>query len=214
VLLAYLPPAEQELVLARPLPAFTYRTATDPGVLRRELDEILLVGACAPAAAPTSPTTAATPTTAAAATAVPQAQAKPTSAAAAAQPTTAPAAAQPTAAPRFKAHDFVLAAFALGAPRALVLVRHVLPQTIPSVVVSASLGVGFAVLTEAAISYLGLGIQPPTPSWGNMLRNAQQYVWTAPALAILPGLVITLVVLAYNFLGDGLRDAVDPRLHV
>jgi peptide/nickel transport system permease protein len=115
---------------------------------------------------------------------------------------------------RFKAHDFVLAAFALGAPRALVLVRHVLPQTIPSVVVSATLGVGFAVLTEAAVSYLGLGIQPPTPSWGNMLQNAQQYVWTAPALAILPGVVITLVVLAYNFLGDGLRDAVDPRLRV
>jgi peptide/nickel transport system permease protein len=87
-----------------------------------------------------------------------------------------------------------------------------LPQTIPSVVVSATLGIGFAVLTEAAVSYLGLGIQPPTPSWGNMLQNAQQYVWTSPALAIFPGAVITLVVLAVNFLGDGLRDAVDPRL--
>jgi peptide/nickel transport system permease protein len=113
---------------------------------------------------------------------------------------------------RFKARDFVLAAFALGAPRALVLFRHVLPQTTPSVVVSATLGVGFAILAESAISYLGLGIQPPTPSWGNMLQNAQQYVWTAPALAILPGAAITAVVLAYNFLGDGLRDAVDPRL--
>jgi peptide/nickel transport system permease protein len=82
------------------------------------------------------------------------------------------------------------------------------------VVVSATLGIGFAVLTEAAVSYLGLGIQPPTPSWGNMLQNAQQYVWTSPALAIFPGAVITLVVLAYNFLGDGLRDAVDPRLRV
>jgi peptide/nickel transport system permease protein len=61
------------------------------------------------------------------------------------------------------------------------------------------------------VSYLGLGIQPPTPSWGNMLQNAQQYVWTSPALAIFPGVVITLVVLAYNFLGDGLRDALDPR---
>jgi len=113
---------------------------------------------------------------------------------------------------RFKARDFVLAAFALGAPRALVLFRHVLPQTTPSVVVSATLGVGFAILAESAISYLGLGIQPPTPSWGNMLQNAQQYVWTAPALAVLPGAAITVVVLAYNFLGDGLRDAVDPRL--
>jgi peptide/nickel transport system permease protein len=115
---------------------------------------------------------------------------------------------------RFKSRDFVLAAEALGAGRMAILVRHVLPQTIPSVVVSATLGIGFAVLTEAAVSYLGLGIQPPTPSWGNMLQNAQQYVWTSPALAIFPGAVITLVVLAYNFLGDGLRDAVDPRLRV
>jgi peptide/nickel transport system permease protein len=113
---------------------------------------------------------------------------------------------------RFKARDFVLAAEALGAHRVAILLQHVLPQTIPSVVVSATLGIGFAVLTEAAVSYLGLGIQPPTPSWGNMLQNAQQYVWTAPALAIYPGAVITLVVLAYNFLGDGLRDALDPRL--
>ena len=87
---------------------------------------------------------------------------------------------------RFKAQDFVLAAEAMGAGRAAILIRHVLPQTIPSVVVSATLGVGFAILTEAAISYLGLGIQPPTPSWGNMLQNAQQYVWTSPALAIAP----------------------------
>jgi peptide/nickel transport system permease protein len=113
---------------------------------------------------------------------------------------------------RFKAQDFVLAAEALGARRAAILIRHVLPQTMPSVVVSATLGVGFAVLTESAISYLGLGIQPPTPSWGNMLQNAQQYVWTSPALAVFPGAIITLVVLAYNFLGDGLRDAVDPKL--
>jgi peptide/nickel transport system permease protein len=113
---------------------------------------------------------------------------------------------------RFKAQDFVLAAEAMGAQRLAILVRHVLPQTIPSVVVSATLGIGFAILTESAVSYLGLGIQPPTPSWGNMLQNAQQYVWTSPALAIFPGVVITLVVLAYNFLGDGLRDAVDPRL--
>jgi peptide/nickel transport system permease protein len=115
---------------------------------------------------------------------------------------------------RFAAQDFVLAAEALGASRIAILARHVLPQTIPSVVVSATLGIGFAILTESAVSYLGLGIQPPTPSWGNMLQNAQQYVWTSPSLAILPGAVITLVVLAYNFLGDGLRDAVDPRLRI
>ena len=112
----------------------------------------------------------------------------------------------------WKQRDFVLAATSLGASRAYVLVRHVLPQTLPSLVVSASLGVGFAILVESATSYLGLGIQPPTPSWGNMLQNAQQYVWTAPALAVFPGAVVTVVVLAYNFLGDGLRDALDPRL--
>lgn len=115
---------------------------------------------------------------------------------------------------RFKSQDYVTAAEAVGAGRAYVLARHVLPQTIPSVVVSATLGVGFAILTESAVSYLGLGIQPPTPSWGNMLQNAQQYVWTAPALAVFPGAIITLVVLAYNFLGDGLRDALDPRVRV
>ena len=115
---------------------------------------------------------------------------------------------------RFKSLEFVLAAETLGASRLRILLRHVLPQTIPSVVVSATLGVAVAILTESAVSYLGLGIQPPTPSWGNMLQNAQQYVWTSPGLAVFPGAVITLVVLAYNFLGDGLRDAVDPRLRV
>ncbi len=114
---------------------------------------------------------------------------------------------------QLKQREFVLAAEAIGARGGYVLMRHVLPQTIPSLVVSATLGVGFAVLTESAVSYLGLGIQPPMPSWGNMLQNAQQYVWTAPGLAVFPGVVITLVVLAYNFLGDGLRDALDPRLH-
>ncbi len=115
---------------------------------------------------------------------------------------------------RLKRLDFVLAAESIGASRGYLLLRHVLPQMVASVVVSATLGVAFAVLTESAVSYLGLGIQPPTPSWGNMLQNAQQYVWTAPSLAIFPGVIITVVVLAYNFLGDGLRDALDPRLRV
>jgi peptide/nickel transport system permease protein len=113
---------------------------------------------------------------------------------------------------RWKATEFVQAAQALGASGTYVLARHVLPQTTASVVVSATLGVGIAILTESALSYLGLGIQPPTASWGNMLQNAQQYVFTAPALAVYPGVVVTIVVLAYNFLGDGLRDALDPRL--
>jgi peptide/nickel transport system permease protein len=114
---------------------------------------------------------------------------------------------------RWKAAEFVQAAESIGAGGAYVLVRHVLPQTYASIVVSATLGVGFAILAESAISYLGLGIQPPTASWGNMLQNAQQYVFTEATLAFYPGAIVTLVVLAYNFLGDGLRDALDPRLN-
>jgi peptide/nickel transport system permease protein len=113
---------------------------------------------------------------------------------------------------RWRATEFVQAAQALGASGSYVLARHILPQTTASVVVSATLGVGLAILTESALSYLGLGIQPPTASWGNMLQNAQQYVFTAAALAVYPGVMVTVVVLAYNFLGDGLRDALDPRL--
>jgi peptide/nickel transport system permease protein len=112
---------------------------------------------------------------------------------------------------RWKTAEFVQAAQSLGAAPARILARHVLPQTVPSLVVAATLGVASAILTESAISYLGLGIQPPTPSWGNMLQRAQQYVFTAPSLALYPGVAITLVVLACNFLGDGLRDLLDPR---
>jgi len=112
---------------------------------------------------------------------------------------------------RWKEAEFVVAAESLGVGGPRLLLRHILPQAIPSLVVSATLGVAFAILTESALSYLGLGVQPPLPSWGNMLQRAQQYVFTAPALAIYPGLAITVVVLAFNFLGDGLRDALDPR---
>jgi peptide/nickel transport system permease protein len=112
---------------------------------------------------------------------------------------------------RWKAAEFVVAAESLGVAGPRLLARHILPQAIPSLVVSATLGVAFAILTESALSYLGLGVQPPLPSWGNMLQRAQQYVFTAPALAIYPGLAITVVVLSFNFLGDGLRDALDPR---
>lgn len=112
---------------------------------------------------------------------------------------------------RWKTAEFVQAAESLGATPARILARHVLPQAVPSLVVAATLGVAYAILTESAISYLGLGIQPPTPSWGNMLQRAQQYVFTAPTLALYPGVAITVVVLAFNFVGDGLRDALDPR---
>ena len=112
---------------------------------------------------------------------------------------------------RWKTSEFVVAAVSLGVAPARLLLRHILPQAIPSLVVSATLGVAFAILTESALSYLAFGVQPPLPSWGNMLQRAQQYVFTAPALALYPGLAITAVVLAFNFLGDGLRDALDPR---
>jgi peptide/nickel transport system permease protein len=112
---------------------------------------------------------------------------------------------------RWKAREFVDAAYALGVPRWRILLRHILPHTAPAIIVSATLGVAYAILTESAISYLGLGIQPPTPSWGYMLKDAQGYIWTDPLLALLPGVAISLVVLAYNLMGDGLRDMLDPR---
>jgi peptide/nickel transport system permease protein len=111
---------------------------------------------------------------------------------------------------RVSALEFVAAARALGASGPRILLRHALPQALPVTVVSASLGVAQAVLTESALSYLGLGVQPPTPSWGNMLSDAQSYVFTAPLLALWPGLAILLTVLAFNFLGESLRDLLDP----
>jgi peptide/nickel transport system permease protein len=112
----------------------------------------------------------------------------------------------------YRRREFVDAAIALGARQLRIIVRHVLPMTLPSLIVSATLGVAFAILIETAISYLGLGIQPPIASWGNMLQNAQQYMWLSPALAVWPGVLTMLTVLAYNLVGDGLRDALDPRL--
>jgi peptide/nickel transport system permease protein len=113
---------------------------------------------------------------------------------------------------QWKTHDFVEAAHAMGMSDWRILLRHILPQVMPVIIVSATLGIAYAILTESAISYLGLGIQPPTASWGNMLKDAQGYIWTDPSLAILPGVAISLVVLAYNLLGDGLQDFLDPRL--
>lgn len=107
--------------------------------------------------------------------------------------------------------EFVLAARALGASDLRLLARHVVPQAFPSVIVAATLGVAYAILTESALSYLGLGVQPPTPTWGNMLSGAQHYVWTKPHLAVYPGLLIMMCVLGYNIVGDALRDALDPR---
>ena len=107
---------------------------------------------------------------------------------------------------------FVQAARALGCGRLRILIRHVVPQSLPSITVAATLGVAFAVLLETALSFLGLGVQPPAASWGNMLSGARGYLRTAPGLALLPGVLIFVTVLAYNWFGDGLRDAIDPTL--
>jgi len=112
---------------------------------------------------------------------------------------------------RYRGLDFVQAAQAIGARRGRILVCHIVPQTVPSIIVAATFGVANAILLESALSYLGLGIQPPQASWGNMLSNAQAYVWENPRLPIYPGVLILFTVLAYNFLGDALRDALDPR---
>lgn len=108
--------------------------------------------------------------------------------------------------------DFVQAAFAIGSSDLRVMVKELLPNSLAPVLVSATLKVATAVLMESYISFLGYGIQPPLASWGNMLTNAQSYFDLAPWLAIFPGIMITLTVMAFNFLGDGLRDALDPRL--
>jgi peptide/nickel transport system permease protein len=107
--------------------------------------------------------------------------------------------------------EFVAAARAIGASDARLLFRHLLPQALPSMIVAATLGVAYAILTESALSYLGLGVQPPMPTWGNMLTGAQHYVWTKPILAVYPGVMIMLTVLSYNAVGDALRDTLDPR---
>ena len=111
-----------------------------------------------------------------------------------------------------RAQDFILAAHAVGVPSRRLLLRHLLPNTLAPVIVAATLGVGNAILLEAGASFLGLGVQPPTASWGSMLYRAQNVLTFAPWVAIFPGLLILLTVLCINFLGDGLRDALDPRL--
>ena len=106
--------------------------------------------------------------------------------------------------------EFVQAARALGATTSRILARHVIPTTLPAVTVQATLGMGGAILAEAALSFLGLGVQPPTPSWGTMLNYGRGHLLDAPHLTIFPGLAIAVLVLGFNFLGDGLRDTLDP----
>ena len=108
--------------------------------------------------------------------------------------------------------DFALAAESLGASDSRIMFRELLPNAVAPIVVAATLNIAHAILAESYISFLGFGIQPPTPSWGNMLENAQSYLTNAPWLAIVPGLAITLTVTSFNFIGDGLRDALDAKL--
>jgi peptide/nickel transport system permease protein len=105
---------------------------------------------------------------------------------------------------------YVEAARSLGASHVRILLRHVVPNTLGPIVVSATLAVGNAIIVESSLSFLGLGVQPPTPTWGNMLMDAQATMATEPWLAIFPGVAILLVVLSVNFIGDGLQDVLDP----
>jgi peptide/nickel transport system permease protein len=107
--------------------------------------------------------------------------------------------------------DHVVAARGLGAGRTRILARHILPNVLAPLIVQASVGLAFAILTEASLSYVGLGTQPPEPSWGTMLNEGRTYLETAPWMSVFPGLAIMLAVLAFNLVGDGLRDVLDPQ---
>jgi peptide/nickel transport system permease protein len=108
-------------------------------------------------------------------------------------------------------NDYVEAARAIGNPAWRVAVRHVLPNIVPPIMVQGTLAIAAAIIAEASLSFLGLGQQPPDPSWGSMLNSAQRFLSQAPWLAVFPGLAIFLAVLSFNLVGDGLRDALDPR---
>jgi peptide/nickel transport system permease protein len=111
-----------------------------------------------------------------------------------------------------KQQDYVLAARALGTPDGGIMWRHVLPNVAPPLLVQTTLRLATAILTASGLSFLGLGPQPPTPEWGAMLSTGRNYITSAPQLATIPGLAILLVTVGFNLLGDGLRDALDPRL--
>ncbi|MCZ8261478.1 MAG: ABC transporter permease [Beijerinckiaceae bacterium] len=110
------------------------------------------------------------------------------------------------------AQDYIRAARLAGLSRPAVMLRHILPNITGLMIVQGSTQFAFAILAEASLSYLGIGTQPPNPSWGRMLNDAQTYLGTAPHLALVPGLAIAIAVLAFNLLGDGLRDLLDPRM--
>jgi ABC-type dipeptide/oligopeptide/nickel transport system permease subunit len=109
--------------------------------------------------------------------------------------------------------EYVTAARSLGTPPLRIIFSQILPNTLAPIIVQGTLGIGTAVLEAAALSFLGLGAQPPTPEWGQMLSEGRNYVFTAPHLVFFPGFAIMLTVLGFNLLGDGMRDALDPRLN-
>ena len=108
--------------------------------------------------------------------------------------------------------EYVLASIGAGAGPFWVMRMHILPNVMSPIIIATTLSIGNIILLESVLSFLGLGIQPPLPSWGNMLSNAQELIWAAPALAFYPGMAIFMTVIAFNFLGDGLQDALDPRV--
>lgn len=111
-----------------------------------------------------------------------------------------------------KENDYVDAARAMGASDFRIIVRHIMPNSVASIVVYATMNIGGAILTESALSYLGMGVVPPTPSWGSMIQDGQTYLLNAPWMMIMPGLAILTTVLAFTLLGDGLRDALDVKM--
>jgi peptide/nickel transport system permease protein len=112
---------------------------------------------------------------------------------------------------KLRSRDYVLAAHSIGATETRIMLRHLLPNVLPLLIVASSLAIAQTILVEAALDFLGLGVQPPTPSWGNMLSNSQNYYYHSAWLVILPGAAILLSVLATTVVGNGLRDAFDPR---
>jgi ABC-type dipeptide/oligopeptide/nickel transport system permease subunit len=107
---------------------------------------------------------------------------------------------------------FIEAARSVGVPPLRIMRKHILPNTLAPIIVAVTITVGMAILVESGVSFLGLGVQPPTASWGKELRVGFTYLETVPLFSIAPGLMISLAVIAFNFVGDGLRDALDPRL--
>lgn len=113
-----------------------------------------------------------------------------------------------------KETQFIEAARAIGASDARIIMKHLLPNASAPIIVTGTLGVASTILLESVLSFLGLGVQEPMASWGNMLQGAQEYMFSAPWMSIFPGLLIMLAVLAFNFIGDGLRDALDPKMKI